>query len=81
VQLQDKFSLEPSALSEADVLSAALYPKVFDEYMEFILENGKLWSMPTRQFFVGPEVGEETTLQVEKVRLLEYASFRRAAKD
>ena len=66
-QLQERYALEPSALSDEDAMSAALYPKVFDEYMEFILEYGKLSAMPTRQFFVGPEIGEDTTVEIEKV--------------
>jgi pyruvate carboxylase len=52
-------------ISELDVLSAAQYPKVFDEYMDFKRLYGNVSSLPTRNYLIGPEVGEEIKADIE----------------
>lgn len=47
-------------LSDRQVLSAALYPKVYRDYKKFRKEYGDLSYMPTDTFFNGLALGEET---------------------
>ena len=46
-------------ISEKDVMSAALYPKVFDEFVEFRTKFGPVDKLDTHTFLVGPEIAEE----------------------
>ena len=46
-------------IRDTDVMSAALYPKVFDEYAEFITKYGPVDKLDTRTFLAGPDIGEE----------------------
>jgi len=46
-------------IKDTDVMSAALYPKVFDEYATFITKYGPVDKLDTRTFLAGPEIGEE----------------------
>jgi len=57
-------------IQKKDVLSAALYPDVFRDYMVFKEEFGPVHGLPTRLFFVGPEIGEEFEVQIEPGKTL-----------
>ena len=46
-------------MSERDVVSHALYPKVMDDYFEFRKTYGPVDKLDTRSFLVGPDVDEE----------------------
>jgi len=46
-------------ISDTDVISAALYPKVFDEFYKFRSEYGPVDKLDTTTFFNGPEVANE----------------------
>lgn len=46
-------------VSERDVMSAALYPQVTEEYLTFREVYGPVDKLDTRIFLVGPKVGEE----------------------
>jgi len=56
---------KPASISPQDVLSAALYPKVFDEYMSHNKRYGDLSILPTRPFLEGLEVDKELRVEVE----------------
>jgi len=58
------------AIRDEDVLSAALYPKVFNDYMMFRDEFGPVDGLPTRLFFTGPEIGEEFQVAIEPGKVL-----------
>ena len=45
--------------NERDVMSAALYPQVTDEYLTFRESFGPVDKLDTRIFLTGPKVGEE----------------------
>lgn len=49
-----------------DVMSHAMYPAVFDEFMERENQYGKLGFVDTRTFLTGMKVGEELTVDLEK---------------
>lgn len=62
-------------LTETDAMSAALYPKVFDDYMAFKSTYGDLSWVPTFEFFQAMEVGQTLDIPFQKekefnVRLL-----------
>ncbi|XP_020618844.1 pyruvate carboxylase, mitochondrial-like, partial [Orbicella faveolata] len=67
-KLQEDFG--EGAIRDEDVLSAALYPKVFNDYMMFRDEFGPVDGLPTRLFFTGPEIGEEFQVAIEPGKVL-----------
>ncbi|KXJ29879.1 pyruvate carboxylase, mitochondrial [Exaiptasia diaphana] len=68
-KLQEDFG-EDAGIRDVDVLSAALYPKVFNDYMVFKEEFGPVEGLPTRLFFTGPEIGEEFQVEIEPGKVL-----------
>ena len=64
------FCAGENAIRDEDVLSAALYPKVFNDYMVFREEFGPVDGLPTRLFFTGPEIGEEFQVAIEPGKVL-----------
>ena len=56
---------------ELDVLSYAMYPAVFDEWMAHRREYGDaVAAVPTRNFLAGLEVGEEVSVTIEHGKTL-----------
>ncbi|KAH8602633.1 pyruvate carboxylase-like protein [Bisporella sp. PMI_857] len=58
------------SVTECDVASYAMYPKVFDDYKKFIQKYGDLSVLPTRYFLSKPEIGEEFHVELEKGKVL-----------
>ncbi|MEQ9325505.1 MAG: biotin/lipoyl-containing protein [Polyangiaceae bacterium] len=58
------------AIREQDVMSAALYPKVFEEYRAFRDQYADVSVIPTRFFLAAPEVGDEFNVEIEKGKTL-----------
>jgi len=52
-------------ISDVDVLSHALYPKVFDEWRQFMEVYGDVGDLPTHLFLKPMKEGEEVTLNLE----------------
>lgn len=57
-------------MSECDVMSYCMYPDVFVEYAQFKEEFGPVTGLPTRAFLVGPDIGEEFEIEIEKGKTL-----------
>ncbi|GAA4332752.1 pyruvate carboxylase [Flaviaesturariibacter amylovorans] len=62
-------------VTDNDLLSWLLYPKVFEEYWEKRKEYGELWTVPTPNFFYGLRNDEEVMIEIDRgksilVRLL-----------
>jgi pyruvate carboxylase len=57
-------------IRDVDVVSAALYPKVFDDYREFRDHYSDVSLVPTRYFLAAPEVGEEFSIEIERGKTL-----------
>lgn len=57
-------------VSEKDVMSAALYPKVTKDYLNFKEQFGPVDKLETRIFLMGPKVGEVFDVTIEKGKTL-----------
>ncbi|KAJ7065920.1 pyruvate carboxylase [Mycena belliarum] len=57
-------------ITDADVISSVMYPKVFEEYQKFIEKYGDLSVIPTRYFLGRPDIGEEMHISIEKGKTL-----------
>ncbi|KAJ3329159.1 pyruvate carboxylase [Blyttiomyces sp. JEL0837] len=64
LKLEDSYGV--GRIRDVDVLSAALYPKVFDEYVKYVDQFGKLDRLPTQYFLRALDIGEEFTFELEK---------------
>ncbi|KAI9362426.1 hypothetical protein DFJ73DRAFT_812313 [Zopfochytrium polystomum] len=63
-RLEDKYGV--GKIRDVDILSAALYPKVFDDYMDMVSQYGELHKLPTQYFLRPLRVGEDFTFQLDK---------------
>ncbi|KAF4966995.1 hypothetical protein FZEAL_10583, partial [Fusarium zealandicum] len=57
-------------VTECDLASHFMYPKVFEDYKKFVLQYGDLSVLPTRYFLSRPEIGEEFNVELEKGKVL-----------
>ncbi|ROT37203.1 pyruvate carboxylase [Sodiomyces alkalinus F11] len=57
-------------VSETDVASYVMYPKVFEEYKKFVQKYGDLSVLPTKYFLSRSEIGEEFHVELEKGKVL-----------
>ena len=55
---------------EEDLISSALYPKVFDDYIDYIKENGEVTRIGSDVFFHGLMEGESTEISIEEGKTL-----------
>src|SRR5690606_37348003 len=55
---------------DVDVVSAALYPQVFDDYRAFRDEFSDVSMIPTQHFVAPLEPGEEVTVEIERGKTL-----------
>uniref|UniRef100_A0A6M2DLA5 Pyruvate carboxylase n=1 Tax=Xenopsylla cheopis TaxID=163159 RepID=A0A6M2DLA5_XENCH len=65
-ELQETFP----EVTDRDVMSAALYPEVTNDFLLFRDEYGSVDKLDTRIFLTGPKVGEEFDVQIEKGKTL-----------
>ncbi|XP_069695206.1 pyruvate carboxylase, mitochondrial-like isoform X1 [Periplaneta americana] len=56
--------------TDRDVMSAALYPQVTDDYLTFRESCGPVDKLDTRIFLTGPKVGEEFEVTIERGKTL-----------
>ncbi|WWC63978.1 pyruvate carboxylase [Kwoniella dejecticola CBS 10117] len=66
-ELREKFGLH---ITDFDVASYYMYPKVFEEYQGFVEKYGDLSVVPTRYFLGKPVIGEEMSISIEKGKTL-----------
>jgi len=57
-------------MTDNDVMSYALYPKVAKDFFKFRSQYGPVDKLETRHFLVGPELGEEFDVTIEKGKTL-----------
>ena len=70
-QLKDELIEKHSCdISDTDVMSAALYPKVADDFINFRNDYGLVDLLSTRIFLEGPKVGDEFEVVLQKGKML-----------
>ncbi|KAK2827106.1 hypothetical protein Q7C36_018032 [Tachysurus vachellii] len=57
-------------ITPEDVMSAAMYPKVFQEFKEFTTTFGPVDCLNTRLFLDGPKIAEEFEVELERGKIL-----------
>ena len=67
-ELKEKWDGTP--IRAVDVVSAALYPQVFDEYMTFRVRYGDISVLPTRNFLAAMQIGEEIHFDIDRGKTL-----------
>ena len=58
------------SISDTELISALLYPKVFQDYAEHRRRYGDVSHLPTPVFFNGLRVGEETSVSIDQGKTL-----------
>ncbi|KAG0683263.1 pyruvate carboxylase [Pichia californica] len=59
-----------NGITEDDVASYNMYPKVFEQYRKILEQYGDLSVLPTRSFLAPPKIGEEINVQIEMGKTL-----------
>uniref|UniRef100_A0A8C3G5W7 Pyruvate carboxylase, mitochondrial n=1 Tax=Cyclopterus lumpus TaxID=8103 RepID=A0A8C3G5W7_CYCLU len=57
-------------ITPEDVMSAAMYPKVFQEFKDFTANFGPVDCLSTRLFLDGPKIAEEFEVELERGKIL-----------
>ncbi|NBI07739.1 pyruvate carboxylase [Senegalia massiliensis] len=65
--LKENFRIEPT---KRQLLSYALYPKVFSEYLKYIKDEGDFSRMGSDIYFHGLTVGETSEIEIEEGKIL-----------
>lgn len=65
-ELEEKYG----QVSDTDLASYAMYPKVFEDYKTFVAKYGDLSVVPTRFFLGKPDSGEEFHIELEQGKTL-----------
>jgi pyruvate carboxylase len=65
--LTSKLGREPNG---QEVVTHALYPKVFEEFATHVRDYGDVSLLPTPIFFFGPAIGEEFSIEIESGKRL-----------
>lgn len=65
-------------VSERDVMSAALYPQVTNDFLNFRDQFGPVDKLDTRVFLTGPKCGEEFEVTIEKGKTLSFKTLAMA---
>lgn len=65
-------------VNDRDVMSAALYPQVTDEFLYFREQYGPVDKFDTKSFLTGPKVGGEIEVTIEKGKTLEIKTLATA---
>lgn len=58
------------AFSQEEVISYSLYPKVYEEFLDYIVKNGDLSKMNSAVFFHGISEGETSDVTIEEGKIL-----------
>ncbi|XP_078037342.1 pyruvate carboxylase isoform X2 [Augochlora pura] len=62
-------------VTNRDVMSAALYPEVTNDFLKFKEQYGPVDKLETRIFLTGPKVGEEFDVTIEKGKTLAFKTL------
>lgn len=70
VKIKSDLKAKFGTATECDVASYAMYPKVYEEYRNFVAKYGDLSVVPTKYFLAKPEIGEEFNVELEQGKVL-----------
>lgn len=70
VKLEEELRNKYDDITPEDIMSAAMYPKVFEEYKDFSTQFGPVECLNTRLFLDGPKIAEEFEVELEKGKTL-----------
>jgi len=70
VSLKQELSSKFANITDYDTMSVAMYPHVAKEFLKFKEQYGPVDKLETRHFLVGPEMGEEFEVTIEKGKTL-----------
>ena len=66
-------------ITDEDVISSALYPNVFEKFLQFRLQYGPVELLDTKTFLTGPEIAKEVQVCVRRKSewfcMLEWVGF------
>uniref|UniRef100_U5EW27 Pyruvate carboxylase n=1 Tax=Corethrella appendiculata TaxID=1370023 RepID=U5EW27_9DIPT len=65
-------------VTDRDVMSAALYPQVTNDYLNFKDDYGPVDKLETKTFLIGPKVGEDFECTIEKGKTLSIKALAMA---
>ncbi|OCT81661.1 pyruvate carboxylase, mitochondrial [Xenopus laevis] len=68
--LETKLKSKYDDITPEDIMSAAMYPKVFEEYKDFSTQFGPVECLNTRLFLEGPKIAEEFEVELERGKTL-----------
>ncbi|KAK3941082.1 pyruvate carboxylase [Diplogelasinospora grovesii] len=69
-KVKKELSRKFSTVTECDIASYIMYPKVFEDYKKFVAKYGDLSVLPTKYFLSKPQIGEEFHVELEKGKVL-----------
>lgn len=65
--LKKKLEKDYPKISDQDIMSSALYPKVTSDFLKFRNDYGPVDKLSTRIFLCGPKVGEEFDVSLKSI--------------
>lgn len=77
-QLKAEIKEDFPKATDRDVMSAALYPTVTKDFLNFRQKYGPVDKLDTRIFLTGPKVGEEFDVTIEKGKTLVFKTLAMA---
>ncbi|XP_056383355.1 pyruvate carboxylase, mitochondrial [Hyla sarda] len=69
-KLEEGLKSKYDDITPEDIMSAAMYPKVFEEYKDFSTQFGPVECLNTRLFLEGPKIAEEFEVELERGKTL-----------
>ena len=63
----------PNVVTERDVMSYVMFPKVLEHYLDFKTKYGPVKCLDTRTFFVGPNIAESIEVRLDFHSIFEAA--------
>ncbi|CAJ0944174.1 unnamed protein product [Ranitomeya imitator] len=69
-KLEEGLKSKYDDITPEDIMSAAMYPKVFEEYKDFSTQFGPVECLNTRLFLEGPNIAEEFEVELERGKTL-----------
>ncbi|CAH2324802.1 pyruvate carboxylase, mitochondrial isoform X2 [Pelobates cultripes] len=70
IKLEEGLRSKYDDITPEDIMSAAMYPKVFEEYKDFSTQFGPVECLNTRLFLEGPKIAEEFEVELERGKTL-----------